>query len=206
MRRWGDAVGVFAAMASAAACWAGPAPAGGSKRPEVGPRPTLAWLRDCIVKRGAPPRLVKVESVASERLEGEPDEGSRRIVFWTKTRRLTQTVIVAIVAGGAYVRVQSSKLAIVPGAHPRLLEVMSYMLDRNFAMSGAQFARDATDGELVVRADVPCAHGLREKDFLRVLETVLRTADDETPRLRVVLGEGVRPTAPAGDGKVGGDR
>jgi hypothetical protein len=40
----------------------------------------------------------------------------------------------------------------------------------------------------VIRADVPCAAGLREATFLQVLESVVRAADEEAPRLWAVLG------------------
>ena len=163
-------------------------PAVGSPR-SAGPsvKPTLEWLRDAIVKRGVPPRLVRIE---------HPEEGPAsssgqrpRLVFWTRTRRITQTVVVATTgdAEARYVRIQSARLGQAPADHPRLAEVMSYLLDRNFAMAGAAFARDAADGEIVLRAELPTGEGLTGDEFTRALEVLLRVADEEAPRLEGML-------------------
>ncbi len=148
-----------------------------------------------------PKRLVKIEDVAPPRDAATARGRLSRLVFWTKTKRLTQSLVVAVIGGEgsgekgdgegrrAYVRIQSAGLARVPDAHPRIAAVMAYMLDRNFAMTGAQFARDASDGEVVMRADVPCASGLADDDFLQALESVLGAADEESPRLAALIGE-----------------
>lgn len=182
-----------------------------------GPRPsappTLEWLRECVLRKGVSAKLAKIETTpeggegAREGAAGSeidlPSDQLRRLVFWTRTRRITQSVVVAVleapeVAGresrGAYVRVQSAGLARVPPGHPRLAKLMAYMLDRNFVLTGAQFARDASDGEVVIRADVPCASGLAEGDFLLCLESVLAAADAESARIGSILEE-------AGDGQ-----
>ena len=78
--------------------------------------------------------------------------------------------------------------------HPRLVEVMAYLLDRNFAMSGAQFARDAADGEIVLRTELAAREGLSESEFGRALDILLRAADEEAPRIEAMLGE-KRPDA-----------
>jgi hypothetical protein len=152
--------------------------------------PTLEWLRECVIRRGVAARLVRIEALEDD---GEAfaasAEDARRIVFWTKTRRLTQTVVIAIVAGGSYVRIQSCDLARADASHAKLQQLMTYVLDRNFAIVGAQFARDATDGEVALRSDVPCSTGIRRDAFLQVLERVLTTADDEAPRLWALLGD-----------------
>ena len=165
--------------------------------------PTLEWLRDAIVKRGVPPRFVRLAVELAVELE-EPGDATAarlpRLVFWTRTRRLTQTVIVAVVAdadaGGppACVRIQSAGLGLAPAGHPRLVEVMAYLLDRNFAMSGAQFARDAADGEIVLRTELAAREGLSEGEFGRALDILLRAADEEAPRIEAMLGE-KRPDA-----------
>lgn len=150
--------------------------------------PTLRWLRAVIVKRGVPPKFVRIEQ--SE--EGDASARVPRLVFWVRTRRITQTVVIAIVgeAGARYVRIHSARLARAPADHPRLVEVMAYLLDRNFVMSGAQFARDASGGEIALRAELAVGEGLSESEFNRALETLLRTADEEAPRLAGVLGDG----------------
>jgi len=154
--------------------------------------PTLEHLREILVRRGVPPRLARIERAAPEADDsGRVGGGVPRLVFWVKTKRLLQTIVVAVTAcesgGGAYVRVQSAGLARAPAGHTRLAELMVYMLDRNFVMSGVQFARDATDGEVVLRADVPCAGGADEALFIQAVESVLRAADEEAPRLGAIL-------------------
>ena len=149
--------------------------------------PTLEWLRDVIVRRGVPPRFVRIERPE----EGDAPARRPRLVFWTRTRRITQTVAIVIVgeADARYVRIHSARLARAPADHPRLVEVMAYLLDRNFVMSGAQFARDATGGEIALRAELALGEGLSEGGFNRALETLLRAADEEAPRLAGVLGD-----------------
>ncbi len=158
--------------------------------------PTLEWLRDAIVKRGVPQRFVRLAAELEE--PGDTAAaGQPRLVFWTRTRRLTQTVIIAIVgdadAAGdgppACVRIQSAGLGFAPAGHPRLVEVMAYLLDRNFAMSGALFARDAADGEIVLRTELAAREGLSEGEFGRALDILLRAADEEAPRIEAMLGE-----------------
>ena len=63
--------------------------------------PTLEWLRDRIIVQGISPRLVKIERLAGKQTpEGQKaaPTKARRLVFWTKTRRLTQTIVIAVVA------------------------------------------------------------------------------------------------------------
>ena len=151
-----------------------------------GSAPSLEWLREAIIRRGVTGRLVRIEKLPEDATN--PAAGAGRIVFWTKTKRITQTVVIAVVANDAYVRIQSCDLATVRKDHPRFADFMAYALDRNFAMSGVQFARDANDGEVVLRSDVPCANGVIEEDFVQVLEAVVRAADDESPRLWALVG------------------
>ena len=176
----------------------GPDAARPSPRPPTLHPPTLEELRDLLVRHGVPSGLVRIEEPGAPpegaRISRRPgDVGLRRLVFWTKTRELTQTVIVAVIEGPpgeeekSWVRVQSADLARVPEGHPGLPRLMAYMLDRNFAMTGAQFARDASDGEVVVRADLPCAAGVSGTDFVQAVESVLRAADEESARVAAVL-------------------
>ena len=166
--------------------------------------PTLEEHRDCLLRYGVPPRLVRIEEAAvspaepvareaSDQGTPRPSDLPRRLVFWTKTGEITQTVIVAVIEGPPgreeerYVRIQSAGLASAPDGHARLAELMAYMLDRNFAMTGAQFARDAADGEVVLRADVPCSKGIADADFTQAVESVVRAAEHEGLSLAAVL-------------------
>ncbi len=186
--------------------------ASAEEAPARGNPPSLEELRRIVLEKGVRPKLASIESAgpaasadATSETEGVEDASPRRLVFWTKTERITQCVVVAVLGAaidtedpaeseettrfGAYVRVQSGPLARVGADHPRFAELAEYMLDRNFARAGAQCARDAADGEVVVRADVPCSRGVAGDDFVQALESVLGAADEESVRIAAILGE-----------------
>lgn len=145
--------------------------------------PSLEHVRDILIRHGVPPRLVRIEQAPAGQTQGTP-----RLVFWTKTKRFTQTVVVAMTGEGNFLRLQSAALERVGADHIKLAMLMTYMLDRNFVLTGAQFARDASDGEIVLRSDLPCPGGnIDEKAFLQTLDVLLQTADEERPRLAAIL-------------------
>ncbi len=185
-------------IAAAVFAWAMPC------RCEDGAPPSLEWLRECLVRRGVPFRLTRIEGGSGALEEaGEGESRERRLVFWTRTGKVTQTVVIAVVgddesdkgdkgdeddeSGAGFVRIQSAGIARLAEDHPRFTRVLAYMLDRSFVMPGVAFARDAADGEIVIRADVPCAGGPRAAAFIQAVEAVVRASRVEPGRLVVLI-------------------